>query len=323
MCNLRHYAIAASALAGAFLLSACSSQTELGAGGSVVSGSGGSAGAQGASTQLVHCTRSLGTAALVEPNAQASALLSQVGLQSPLPLMRLIMAQSGCFRVVDRGAALANMKEEVSLARSGMLKNGSATARGRMVAVQYLVTPNVIFSNPNAGGANLGAALGGLIPGGALIGAVAGSMRIKEAQTALFVTDAQSGEQVAVSEGSAKVTDFGGAGGLGGFGAGIAGFGGIGGYGNTAEGKLIAAALLDSFNKLVGQLQATQANLSGTSGGVSASSGTYTWELGDTMAKVAHKLHTTRHAIMAANPGLSDRYAHRHFLKQGEVINTP
>jgi LysM repeat protein len=323
MRSLRHYAVAASALAGAFLISACSSRTELGAGGSVVSGSGGSAGAQGASTQLVRCTRSLGTAALVEPNAQASALLSQVGLQSPLPLMRLIMAQSGCFRVVDRGAALANMKEEVGLAQSGMLKNGSATARGRMVAVQYLVTPNVIFSNPNAGGANIGAALGGLIPGGALIGAVAGSMRIKEAQTALFVTDAQSGEQVAVSEGSAKVTDFGGMGGLGGFGAGIAGFGGIGGYGNTAEGKLIAAALLDSFNKLVGQLQATQANLSGTSGGVSASSGTYTWELGDTMAKVAHKLHTTRHAIMAANPGLSERYAHKNFLKQGEVINTP
>jgi hypothetical protein len=40
---------------------------------------------------------------------------------------------------------------------------------------------------------------------------------------------------------------------------GIAGFGGVGGYGNTAEGELIAAALLDSFNKLVGQIEATQA----------------------------------------------------------------
>jgi curli biogenesis system outer membrane secretion channel CsgG len=233
------------------LVSACDSQMQLGAGGSVVSGSGGSAGAQGASSQLVHCTAPLGTAALVEPNAQASALLSQVGLQSPLPLMRLIMAQSGCFRVVDRGAALGNMTQEVGLAQSGMLKTGSATAQGRMIAVQYLVTPNVIFSNPNAGGRSGGAGLGGLIPGGALLGAVAGSMRVKEAQTALFVTDAQSGEQVAVSEGSAKATDFGGAGGLAGFGGGIAGFGGVGGYGNTAEGKLIAAALLDSFNKLV------------------------------------------------------------------------
>jgi LysM repeat protein len=308
---------------GALGLVGCEGNPQLGQGGSVVSGSGGSAGAQGASNQMVHCTGPIGTAALVEPNAQASASLAQLGLQSPIPLLRLIMAQSNCFRVVDRGAALQNMQQEVGLAQSGLLKNGSATAQGRVVAVQYLLTPNVIFSNPNAGGGRLGAGLGGLIPGGALIGAVAGSIRIQEAQTALFVTDAQSGEQVAVSEGSAKVTDFGGAGGLGGFGGGIAGFGGIAGYGNTAEGKLIAAALLDGFNKLVAQIQATQSNLAGTSGGLSASSGTYTWRLDDTMDKVARQFHTTRRDIMAANPGLTDRYAHNQFLKQGEVINLP
>ncbi|QBQ53632.1 hypothetical protein [Nitrosococcus wardiae] len=63
------------------------------------------------------------------------------------------------------------------------------------------------------------------------------------------------------AEGSAKVRDFGGAGGLGGFGGGIAGLAGVGGYGNTAEGKLIAAALLDAFNKLVVQVRAAQPNL--------------------------------------------------------------
>src|SRR6266567_4492748 len=114
-------------LAAALALGGCASQTELGTGGSMVSGSGGSAGSQGASNQMVHCTSSLGTAALVEPDAQAATLLTQVGLQSPLPLLRLIMAQSGCFRVVDRGAALRNMNQEVGLAQSGMLKNGSAT----------------------------------------------------------------------------------------------------------------------------------------------------------------------------------------------------
>ena len=313
---------AALFLAGT-LLAACQGQPQLGQGGSVVTGSGGSAGAQGASEQMVHCTGPIGTAALVEPDAQVYAGLSRLGLQSPVPLMRLIMAQSNCFRVVDRGAAMRNMTQEVGLAQSGMLKNGSATAQGRMVAAQYLVTPNVIFSNPNAGGGRIGAGLGGLIPGGALIGAVAGSMRIQEAQTALFVTDAQSGEQVAVSEGSAKVTDFGGMGGLGGWGGGIAGFGGIGGYGNTAEGKLIAAALLDSFNKLVAQIQATRPNLAGTSGGLSASSGTYTWQLDDTMDKVSKKFGITRRDIMAANPGLDDRYRRSQFLKQGEVINLP
>jgi LysM repeat protein len=308
---------------GAVALAGCQGTPQMGEGGSVVSGSGGSAGSQGANAQVVHCTGPIGTAALVEPDAQVYGRLSSMGLQSPIPLLRLIMAQSNCFRVIDRGAALRNMNQEVGLAQSGLLKSGSATAQGRVLAVQYLVTPNIIFSNPNAGGGNLGAGLGGLIPGGALLGAVAGSMRIKEAQTALFVTDAQSSEQIAVSEGSAKVTDFGGLGGLGGFGGGIAGFAGIGGYGNTAEGKLIAAALLDSFNKLVGQLQATRSNLAGTSGGLSASSGTYTWQLDDTMDKVSKKFSTSRHDIMAANPGLDDRYRQNRFLKQGEVINLP
>ena len=61
-----------------------------------------------------------------------------------------------------------------------------------------------------------------------------------------------------MSEGSAKVTDFGGGAGLGGWGGGVAGLGGVSGYGNTAEGKLIAAALMDAQNKLVAQIEATQ-----------------------------------------------------------------
>jgi hypothetical protein len=40
------------------------------------------------------------------------------------------------------------------------------------------------------------------------------------------------------------------------------------------------------------------------------------------MEKVA-ELRTTRQKIMAANPGLTERYAQKRFLKQGEVINAP
>lgn len=226
----------------------------------MVTGSGGSAGAQGASHQLQHCARPLGTAALVEASPEALTGLQSLGLASPLPLMRLIMAQSNCFTVVDRGAAMRNIEQEEYLRQSGMLRSGSATARGKMVTTQYLITPNVIFSNPNAGGAAIGSAVGGLLGGGAgaLAGAALGSMRIKEAQTTLFLTDAQSGVQVGVSEGSAKVRDFGGMGGLGGWGGGVAGIAGVSGYGNTAEGKLIAAALMDAHNKLVAQIGATQ-----------------------------------------------------------------
>jgi curli biogenesis system outer membrane secretion channel CsgG len=247
----------------AIALVACQGTPQLGQGGSVVSGSGGSAGAQGASMQLVRCGQSLGTAALVEASPEALTGLQSLGLASPLPMLRLLMSQSGCFRVIDRGAAMKNVEQEEYLRQSGMLRGGSTTARGKIVTTQYLITPNVIFSNPNAGGANAGALVGGLLggsTGAALGGAVGGAMRIKEAQALLYLTDAQSTEQVGVAEGSAKVHDFGGGAGLGGWGGGVAGLGGVAGYGNTAEGKLIVAALMDAHNKLVAQIQATRPN---------------------------------------------------------------
>ena len=253
---------AVSAVLAMLVVVACQGTPQLGQGGSMVTGSGGSAGAQGASHQLVRCTQPLGTAALVEASPEALTGLQTLGLASPLPMLRLLMAQSGCFRVVDRGAAMRNIEQEEYLRQSGMLRQGSQTAKGKMITTQYLITPNVLFSNPNAGGAALGTAVGGLLGGGAgaLIGGAVGSIRIKEAQTMLFLTDAQSGEQMGVAEGSAKVTDFGGGAGLGGWGGGVAGIVGVSGYGNTAEGKLIAAALLDAHNKLVAQVQATRPN---------------------------------------------------------------
>lgn len=243
------YAISASLLAG------CASQMRLGEGASPVRGSAGAAGTRDAA--LPACAAPIGTAALIEPDAQVTSLLSKVGLGSPLPLLRLMMQQSNCFQVVDRGAAMASLEQEDRLAREGMLERNSQTARGRLVAVQYFITPEIVFSEPNAGGAGGGAALGGRLGAlGAVVGAVAGSMKVQEAQVVLFVTDAGTGLQVAAIEGSAKVRDFGGMAGLGAFGAGLAGFGAIGGYSKTNEGKLISAALLDAFSGLVPHVSA-------------------------------------------------------------------
>jgi hypothetical protein len=254
-------------------VAACQGQPELGSGGSVVQGSAGPEGTQTDSTMLASCDHPIGNAALVEPEAETLALLGNVGLRSPTPVLRLMMAQSHCFQVVDRGAALGNIETEERLRRSGMLQSGSTTARGRMVAVDYLITPNIIFSNPNAGGYGGVGALGGIFGWPGLIaGAVAGSIRIQEAQTVLFLSDAHSGVQTAAAEGSAKVKDFGGAGGILGFGGGIGGLAGVGGYGNTAEGKLIVAALVDAHNKLVAQVRGVEPKKAAASGGGSATS---------------------------------------------------
>src|SRR5919198_1248592 len=89
------------------------------------------------------------------------------------------------------------------------------------------------------------------VPGGYVLGQVAGSLSFKEAQAMLMVTDTRTGVQVGVAEGSAKATDLGGGGGLGH----LRGFSSLGGYSNTNEGKVVAGAFLDAFNKLVDQLR--------------------------------------------------------------------
>lgn len=232
----------------------CASQLQLGSGGSAIQGAAGGKAAM--ASGVPKCAAPLGAAALVEPDPKVVTLLGHVGLQSPTPLIRLLMMQSNCFAVVDRGAALGAMQQQERLRADGMLADSTQGARSHMIAARWLITPNVVFSEPHAGGSSIGGLIGGFVAGplGGVVGS-AMSVSVQQAQVVLFVTDAQTGLQTAAAEGSAKVRDFGGAGGLGGIGAGLIGFGGISGYSNTNEGKLIAAALLDAYGKLVGRLQ--------------------------------------------------------------------
>ena len=117
---------------------------------------------------------------------------------------------------------------------------------GQMVAADFLLTPNLVFSENNAGG--VGGAVGGLLGRKAPVaGAVAGGLKFKEAQTSMLVADSRSGVQVAAAEGSTKKADLRLGAGL--FGGGMAAAGG--GYGNTNEGKIIAAAFMDNYNNVV------------------------------------------------------------------------
>ena len=120
-----------------------------------------------------------------------------------------------------------------------------------MVASDYGMSPEIVFSNSNAGG--MGGALGGLVGGrySGVLAAVGGSLQTKEASAMLTLIDNRSGVQVAASEGSASKTDFGAFGSV--FGGG--GAGGLGGYTNTAQGKVISAAFMDAFNQMVVSLR--------------------------------------------------------------------
>jgi curli biogenesis system outer membrane secretion channel CsgG len=163
----------------------------------------------------------------------------------------MMVQQSNCFIVVERGQGMQNMMQERSLAGGGQLRQSSNIGGGQMVAADFILTPAVVFSDDNAGGVGggLGGALGGLVGGraGAVIGGIAGGVKFKEAQTSMLLTDARSGIQVAAAEGSAKKADLKLGGAL--FGGGVGGA--LGGYQSTNEGKVIASSLVDNYNNVV------------------------------------------------------------------------
>lgn len=211
-------------------------------------GAAGGATAEGANPQLERCTESLGTLAVAEDtHANWYRTLRDAKLGSTTPVLKLLVQQSNCFVVVDRGRALDSAQQERSLQQSGELREGSNFTKGQMVAADYTMTPSVTFSDRDAGG--IGGAVGGLIPGplGAAVGFVAGNAKFKTASTVLTLVDNRSTVQLAAAEGSARNVDFGAFGGA--FLSGLAGIGG--GYADTAEGKVIVAAFTDAYNNLV------------------------------------------------------------------------
>ena len=228
-------------------LSSCR-QAEKGQGGSEVSGSGGSAGAKNAAKDLMRCSAPVATVALVE-DPSGYAYMSRYNLPSPLPLMRLMMQQSGCFRVVDRSAGIEAAKREQELENSGMLRKDQTIRKRQVIEAQYSMLTTIVFSERNAGDT-----FGGIVSRLPVIGQFAGmlgNVNFKEAQTVLFLTDNETSEQVASATGSARATDLG----AGGLMIGSLGGTALGGWGTTNEGKVIASALLDSFNQMVPQVQ--------------------------------------------------------------------
>jgi hypothetical protein len=207
-----------------------------------------------ASGSLERCASPLGTVSLIENQSAGwyTILRNEYRLPPTANLLRLLVQQSNCFVVVERGAAGMNaMGRERELMASGEMRQGSNFGRGQMVASDYGLSPEIVFSNSNAGG--MGGGLGGLVGGrySGVLAAVGGNLQTKEASALLTLIDNRSGVQVAASEGSASKTDFGAFGSV--FGSG--GAGGLGGYTNTAQGKVISAAFMDAFNQMVVSLR--------------------------------------------------------------------
>jgi len=200
---------------------------------------------QNANSKLEKCDKPLGTLAVVEDTSADwyHQLTGQYHLGPTTPVLKLLVQQSNCFVVVDRGAAMALGNGERALRDSGEMRQTSNFKKGQMVAADYAMNPTITFSSKDTGG--IGAAVGGW--GGGWLGLLAGGLKFADASTVLTLVDNRSSVQIAASEGSARNTDYSIMGGMftGGFGAGASG------YTKTPEGKVIVAAFTDSYNNMV------------------------------------------------------------------------
>jgi hypothetical protein len=214
--------------------------------------------AQARGTQdIPHCTRSLGTVAIVEPDNQ---WWREYNLGSPEAILKVFIAQSGCFTMVNRGRSMMSRNMERAMADSGELQSNSNLGKGQVKAADYFLQPDIVSGNNHSGGNAIGGMLGGFIGHGA--GAVLGGINInkKEANVTLSLVNARTTEEQALTEGYYRKSDlsFGGGAG-GGWWGGFAAAGG-GGYQDTAIGQVIVLAYLDAYTKLVTQLGGLPAN---------------------------------------------------------------
>lgn len=229
------------------LLSGCSTGPTMGENKGVVRGAAGGSTAEGQNSSLESCTETLGTLAIEEDtNAPWYYQLREHQLGSTVPVLRMMIQQSNCFVIVERGRSMNNVMRERDLARGEESRAGSNFGKGQMVAADYTMAPSIQFSGKTGGGSAFGG--GGTL---GLIAGLAGSMSRNEASTTLLLIDNRSAVQISASEGSAKNFDFGGLGAA--FGSG--GFGGGGGYSKTPQGKVVVAAFADSYNQMVKALR--------------------------------------------------------------------
>ena len=205
------------------------------------------AGSAGAHGSFEKCERPLGTLGVVEdPNATWYQALRSYKLGSTVPLLRLMVQQSNCFVIIERGRATRNMNTERALQQWDEMRAASKAGKGQMVSADYTMSPTITFSQ-NTGGAIGG--LGGLSRSPGAFGVVGGSLKANEASTTLIMTDNRSGLQLAAAEGSANnmVSNLGATAAF----SSELGAAAAGAYAKSPEGKTITAAFIDSYNQLV------------------------------------------------------------------------
>ena len=209
-----------AALAAALLLAAGGAAAQSVGGGSVSPANGG----------LKHCDDTLGVLRIEEDIGSNWYRYYGPRLGSTAPLLSMLIMQSNCFVVVERGTGERGIAAETARARGDEARESDTRGKGQQVVADYLMKPEIVLANPNSGGGNLGG-IGRLLPGA--LGALAGGMSLKQSEvgTVLTPVDIRSTVRLAAAEGYSKNTDFS----FGGIGLGSGGA--LGGSAYTNDGR--------------------------------------------------------------------------------------
>ena len=198
------------------------------------------------------CPRPLGTLSIVDGDDPSA--WTQYSLAAPSKLLKVLVARSNCFKLVDRGTGLQAAEKERMIGGGLGLQRGANVGVGQIKAADYVLQAEVQGANNNVSGSSVGAGVGAVLGGpiGGLLGGI--RTRKQEANVVLSVTNVRTTETIATTDGYAakKSTSFAAGGGV--F-AGVAGGGAVGGgYDNTDIGKIVTLAFIQAYTKLVNEL---------------------------------------------------------------------
>ncbi len=195
---------------------------------------------------MQRCDKTLGVLRIQEDTG-AEWYRYYVGrLGSTAPVISAMVMESNCFVVVERGTGERDISAETQRARGDEARESDTRGKGQQVVADYLLKPEIVMNKKGDSGGRFGG-LGRLLPGP--LGAVAGSVGVSsnEAATVMTLVDIRSTVRLVAAQGQSSSHDFN----FSGLGFGRYGIGGGSAYSNTDEGKMVTAAFVDSYNKLV------------------------------------------------------------------------
>ena len=225
-------------LAKALTLAACLGAT------TAAFGQAGNASGQ-ASDSLEHCNKTLGVLRIQEDTGSAWYRYYGARLGSTAPLLNMMILQSNCFVVVERGTGERDLSDETRRARGDEARESGTRGKGQQVVADYLLKPEIVMANKD----NEGARMGGIGNMFGRAGSLIGNLNVKSSEvgTVLTLVDIRSTVRLAAAEGYSKNTSVGFGGASWGSSGALAGSA----YTNTDEGKLVSSAFFDAYNKLV------------------------------------------------------------------------